>query len=73
MGMDVYLRSRARVKKYMKLIRAHVAILDELVHLLAEEQDSIPPEVQLELADAVRHYRAMVDAFASADRRLRAV
>ena len=71
--MDGETGARIRAKKYLKLLRQHVDMMEEIIHMLAEEYDHIPPEVELELADAVRHYKAMKDALLAADRRLRAM
>lgn len=71
--MEDVLVSRSRAKGYIKIIKNHLNIIDELIHMIAQEQDNIPPEVQIEIADAVRHYRAMYEALIVADRRLRTV
>lgn len=70
---DPAVTARVRAKRYLKLLRAHIDMMDELIHLLAEEEDHIPQEAQLEIADAVRHFRAMSDSLTAADRRIRSV
>lgn len=69
-GFDPSTKSRIRAKRYLRLINSHIAIIDELIHLVADESDNIPEDAQLEIADAVRHFRAMKDSITSAISRI---